>query len=84
VVPGEGIGLHLIESKFNQLGFAREEWETYSHWRRRIPREHPEDPVWAGRGRGGSQPARFDPQGITSEDEAQLKTEIQSWLHGPH
>ncbi len=75
---------NLIENKLNQLGFAREEWETYSHWLRRIHREHPEAPV-----NGLAEVIalhnrqRFDPQGITSEEEARLKTEIQSWLQSP-
>ena len=75
---------HLIESRLNQLGFTREEWETYSRWLRRIHREHPEAPI------NGLAEAialhsrqRFDPQGLTSEEDARLKTEIQSWLQTP-
>ncbi len=75
---------HLIESKLNQMGFAREKWETHSHWLRRIQRENPEAPI------GGLAEAvalhsreRFDPQGLTSEEEARLKTEIHSWLQTP-
>jgi len=66
------------------LGFTREEWETYSRWLRRIHREHPEAPI------NGLAEAialhsrqRFDPQGLTSEEDARLKTEIKSWLQTP-
>jgi hypothetical protein len=72
---------NLIESKLNQMGFAREEWETYSHWLRRIHRESPETPVdGLAEVVALHNRQQFDPQGITPEEEAHLKTEIESWL----
>ncbi|MDH5762389.1 MAG: transglutaminase domain-containing protein [Nitrospinota bacterium] len=75
---------HLIENKLNQLGFAREDWETYSNWLRRIHREYPGAPV-SGLAEAVTlySRERFDPQGITPEEEERLKTEIQSWLEAP-
>ncbi|NIQ02681.1 MAG: hypothetical protein GWM98_21935 [Nitrospinaceae bacterium] len=80
-VPAAPQDFKLIEGRLNRLGFVREEWETYSRWLRRIQRENPEVPV------GGLEIAialysrkRFDPQGLTSKEEALLQTEIRAWL----
>lgn len=75
---------NLIESRLNQMGHAREEWETYSRWLRRIHREQPEIPV-AGLAEAVDLHSRlrFDPEGLTKEEATRLKTKIQSWLDTP-
>ncbi|MEE8207316.1 MAG: transglutaminase domain-containing protein, partial [Nitrospinaceae bacterium] len=75
---------YLIESRLNQMGYAREEWETYSRWLKRIHRENPEFPV-AGLAVAVdlNTRLRFDPEGLTPEEATRLNTEIQSWLNTP-
>lgn len=75
---------HRIEHQLEQLGFVREEWETYRRWLGRIQKEHPDAPVT------GLQDAvdlhsrlRYDPQGLTPEEQSRLQADIQTWLNAP-
>ena len=74
----------LIENQLAQMGFMREDWETYARWLGRIRRENPTAPV------GGLAEAvnlhnrlRFDPQGLSPEETTRLKADIRSWLNTP-
>lgn len=76
---------NLIERRLEQMGCAREEWETYSRWLDRIRRDQPQVPV-AGLRMAADLHSRlrFDPKGISPEERTCLKNEIQSWLDAPH
>lgn len=79
--PGMDSEFYLIEKSLTELGYRRHTGETLSDWLGRIEGESPED----------STPLlqsilslhyryRFDPNGITSEERAALKSSAESWL----
>ena len=80
--PASDSEIYLIEKRFNQLGFSRRPWETFSEWFSEITQSNPniihkqfcETTIRLHRR------YRFDPKGITVAEKDLLIQTVHKWL----
>jgi transglutaminase-like putative cysteine protease len=78
-LPGIDSDFYLIEKHFASRGLPRRESESWSSWLRRIEEQ---EAVAAQLSRVVllHQRLRFDPQGLSDAERAELRTEVSQWL----
>jgi len=84
VAPGSSSEFYLIEKRLIELGYSRHPWETLSSLIKRIERAQSPSVTTES-----LQPTldlhyryRFDPEGITVDEETALTSNVRSWLKG--
>ena len=79
--PGMDSEFYLIERSLIELGYSRQPGEALSEWIGRIEGESPDAPTQDLQSiLSLHYRYRFDPNGITSQERAALKSSAQSWL----
>jgi len=80
--PGADDGFHMTEQKLKEQGYARHPWETIIRWIERI--ESGGDEIFKKNGlraiAGMYYKRRFDPDGLTLEEEKDMEASVRSWL----
>ena len=75
IEPGADSEFYLIEKRLIESGYMRHPWETLSSWIKRIEEAESLRSILILHYR-----YRFDPKGITADEKAVLKSNVQSWL----
>jgi hypothetical protein len=83
--PGTDSEFYLIEKKLNDLGFAREPWETFTEWIERLNRNASilcsSDTLKTVLNLHYRY--RFDPQGLSPDERNHLRDLARAWLMEP-
>ena len=82
MASGTDSAFYAVEKRLNEPGLVRRPWETLAGWIKRV--EHIRPPVLSTEGLSPilnlHYRLRFDPRGITEEEEAALESGVQAWL----